>query len=417
MSVVLKVENVSKKYHLGKTGTSTLKGDFKRWWALRQGKEDPFSKVFEASQIQGEAFWALKDINFEIRQGEAVGIIGKNGAGKSTLLKILSRITLPTTGNIKVKGRIASLLEVGTGFNPDLSGRENIYLNGSILGMTKAEITRKFDEIVDFSGVERFINTPVKRYSSGMYVRLAFAVAAHLDSEILILDEVLAVGDAEFQKKCLGKMDDVAHHQGRTVLFVSHGMDAVRKLCNSSILLNKGTIDYVGNTISAIERYKGYEVTPFIQSSLYDRQLNEYVVLKEFAFHTKEVASFVDISFTIALESTDSNRFDGLTILFYDKSDLRIAIADLRNNDLFEITSENQFFTVRGILKEVPLVPGEYMIGLSMGSALCTGNFLDLIMLKVVENYKIQFDSPYPTNVRGFFEIKHQVNVVENNLT
>ena len=194
MSVVLRVENVSKKYHLGKTGTSTLKGDFKRWWALRRGKEDPFAKVFEASQIQGEEFWALKDINFEVSQGEAVGIIGKNGAGKSTLLKILSRITLPTTGNIKVKGRIASLLEVGTGFNPDLSGRENIYLNGSILGMTKAEITRKFDEIVDFSGVERFIDTPVKRYSSGMYVRLAFAVAAHLESEILILDEVAWVG-------------------------------------------------------------------------------------------------------------------------------------------------------------------------------------------------------------------------------
>ncbi|MDJ1491723.1 ABC transporter ATP-binding protein [Cytophagaceae bacterium DM2B3-1] len=255
MSVVVKVENVSKKYHLGKTGTNSLKGDIQRWWARKQGKEDPFSKVVEASQLQGEEFWALKDINFEIKQGDAVGIVGKNGAGKSTLLKILSRITLPTTGSIKVKGRIASLLEVGTGFNPDLSGRENVYLNGAILGMTKVEITRKFDEIVDFAGIERFIDTPVKRYSSGMYVRLAFAVAAHLESEILILDEVLAVGDAEFQKKCLGKMDDVAHKQGRTILFVSHSMASVKELCNTAIFLEKGKLLMHGPVQPIIDRY------------------------------------------------------------------------------------------------------------------------------------------------------------------
>ncbi|HXB12493.1 MAG TPA: ABC transporter ATP-binding protein, partial [Bacteroidia bacterium] len=218
---VIKVENVGKQYRLGKVGTGTLGHDLKRWWYSIQGKEDPFLKIGETNKRDtkglSEYVWALKDINFEVKQGEVLGIIGKNGAGKSTLLKILSRITTPTTGEFKVKGRVASLLEVGTGFHPELTGRENIFLNGAILGMTKPEIKSKFDEIVAFSGVERYIETPVKRYSSGMYVRLAFAVAAHLEPEILIIDEVLAVGDAEFQKKCLGKMKDISG-QGRTVL-------------------------------------------------------------------------------------------------------------------------------------------------------------------------------------------------------
>ena len=240
MSVVVRVENVSKKYNLGGYNTGSLKGDFNQWWTTKVRKqEDPFAKIGEEVR-DGREFWALKDVSFEIRQGEAFGIIGKNGAGKSTLLKILSRITLPTTGSIKVKGRIASLLEVGTGFNPELSGRENIYLNGAILGMTKAEVVRKFDEIVDFSGVEKFIDTPVKRYSSGMYVRLAFAVAAHLDSEILILDEVLAVGDADFQRKCMNKMDEVSHQQGRSIILVSHSMQSIKNLCNRALLLEKG---------------------------------------------------------------------------------------------------------------------------------------------------------------------------------
>ena len=255
MSVVIRVENVSKKYNLGGYNTGSLKGDFNQWWTTKvRRQEDPFAKIGEKVR-DGREFWALKDVSFEIRQGEAFGIIGKNGAGKSTLLKILSRITLPTTGSIKVKGRIASLLEVGTGFNPELSGRENIYLNGAILGMTKAEVVRKFDEIVDFSGVEKFIDTPVKRYSSGMYVRLAFAVAAHLDSEILILDEVLAVGDAEFQAKCLGKMGTVTKNEGRTVLFVSHGMGAVQKLCQRAVLLQKGKVTVAGSVEQVIDKY------------------------------------------------------------------------------------------------------------------------------------------------------------------
>ena len=258
-NIVLDIENVSKQYRLGEVGTGSLQHDIKRWWANVTGKEDPFLKIGEindrTSKGDSEYVWALKDINFQIEKGQAVGIIGRNGAGKSTLLKLLSRVTKPSTGTIKYKGRIASLLEVGTGFHPEMTGRENIYLNGAILGMSRKEISRKFDEIVDFAGVERYIDTPVKRYSSGMYVRLAFAVAAHLESEILIVDEVLAVGDAEFQKKCLGKMGDVTKGEGRTVLFVSHDLNAVSQLCNKGILLSNGYVEYDGNIRDTISTY------------------------------------------------------------------------------------------------------------------------------------------------------------------
>lgn len=257
--LAIKAENISKQYRLGEVGTGTLSHDLNRFWHKVRGKENPYLKIGESNDRskKGESdyVWSLKDINFEIEQGDAVGIIGRNGAGKSTLLKILSKVTKPTTGNIKVNGRIASLLEVGTGFNPEMTGRENIYLNGAILGMRKSEITRKLDEIVDFSGVERYLDTPVKRYSSGMYVRLAFAVAAHLESEILIVDEVLAVGDAEFQKKCLGKMGDVSKGEGRTVLFVSHNMSAIINLCNRGILLSKGIVENAGNINDVINTY------------------------------------------------------------------------------------------------------------------------------------------------------------------
>jgi len=258
--VVIKAEDISKQYRLGLVGTGTVKDDFKRWWHNVRGKEDPFLKIGEANNraVKGESdyVWSLRDINFEINQGDSVGIIGRNGAGKSTLLKILSQVTQPTTGKIYTKGRIASLLEVGTGFHPEMTGRENIYLNGAILGMRKHEIARKFDEIVAFSGVERYIDTPVKRYSSGMYVRLAFAVAAHLESEILIVDEVLAVGDAEFQKKCLGKMNDVSKGEGRTVLFVSHSMASVKKLCNKGLVLHEGTNVYSGVVGDVVNYYE-----------------------------------------------------------------------------------------------------------------------------------------------------------------
>jgi len=256
---VIEFNNISKEYLLGSIGTGTLSQDLNRWWAKVRGKEDPFLKIGEVndrSQKAGSGLvWALRDINFHVEQGDVVGIIGKNGAGKSTLLKILSRVTSPTTGTIKVKGRIASLLEVGTGFHPEMTGRENIFMNGSIMGMTKAEIKSKFDEIVDFAGVEKYIDTPVKRYSSGMVVRLGFAIAAHLEPEILVVDEVLAVGDAEFQRKAIGKMQDVSKSGGRTVLFVSHNMAAVRSLCSKGILISNGSILYQGSIDSTIEKY------------------------------------------------------------------------------------------------------------------------------------------------------------------
>lgn len=256
--IVIKVENISKLYRLGIISHNTLYQDIQSKWARIRGAEDPNTQIDQLNSglknNECECFWALKNISFDVRKGEILGIIGRNGAGKSTLLKILSRVTAPTEGKIKIKGRIASLLEVGTGFHPELTGRENVFLNGAILGMTKQEISEKFDDIVAFAEVEKFIDTPVKRYSSGMYVRLAFAVAAHLEPEILIVDEVLAVGDAKFQKKCIGKMGEVAG-EGRTVLFVSHNMNAVKNLCRKVILLEAGNLVYEGDTHTGIAQY------------------------------------------------------------------------------------------------------------------------------------------------------------------
>lgn len=259
MKPIIEVENLSKQYRLGTIGTGTISHDLNRWWHRMRGKEDPYLKIGQANnrseKSTSDYVWSLRDINFKVNEGEVLGVIGKNGAGKSTLLKILSRITAPTTGTIKMRGRVASLLEVGTGFHPELTGRENVFLNGAILGMTKKEIRSKFDEIVDFSGVEKYIDTPVKRYSSGMYVRLAFAVAAHLEPEILIVDEVLAVGDAEFQKKCLGKMKDVSMNDGRTILFVSHNMQAISELTDNSLYLENGMVKDYGITDSIVSKY------------------------------------------------------------------------------------------------------------------------------------------------------------------
>jgi lipopolysaccharide transport system ATP-binding protein len=257
-NIVIKIENLSKQYRLGAINHGTLHRDLQSWWARLRGKEDPNSLIYSQqplnTSITDDRFWALKDISFDVKEGEVLGIIGLNGAGKSTILKIISRITTPTRGTVKIKGRVASLLEVGTGFHPELTGRENIFLNGAILGMTKSEIRSKFDEIVDFAGIEKFIDTPVKRYSSGMCVRLAFAVAAHLEPEILVVDEVLAVGDSQFQKKCLGKMKDVSK-EGRTVIFVSHNMGAVRKLCSIAFCLEDGMMTTNGPTEKVISDY------------------------------------------------------------------------------------------------------------------------------------------------------------------
>ena len=259
-NIAIQFDHVGKLYHLGVVGTGTLSHDLNRWWKTSVlGQEDPYLKIGETNERSkkgsSDFVWALKDISFDVEQGDVVGIIGKNGAGKSTLLKLLSRITSPTTGTIRAKGRIGSLLEVGTGFHPEMTGRENIYMNGSIMGMSRAEISRKLDEIVDFAGVERYLDTPVKRYSSGMTVRLGFAVAAYLEPEILVVDEVLAVGDAEFQKKAIGKMQEVSQGGSRTVLFVSHNMASIRKLCQHCIILNNGSVYYEGDTEMAIEKY------------------------------------------------------------------------------------------------------------------------------------------------------------------
>lgn len=257
--LVLKVENVKKKYRLGVIGGGTLQGDLQSWWARIRGKEDPNSKIGEDPTAKNGTFMALKGISFEVKKGERLGIIGGNGAGKSTTLKILSRVTAPTEGTVYINGRISSMLEVGTGFHPELTGRENIYLNGAILGMTKEEVDRKMDDIIEFSECRQFIDTPVKRYSSGMYVKLAFSVAAHLDSEILIMDEVLAVGDMKFQQKCLKKMREVAENEGRTVLYVSHNMNTIRQLCNRCIVLQKGEVVFNGDVEEAIQIYLGNE--------------------------------------------------------------------------------------------------------------------------------------------------------------
>ncbi len=254
---VISVENLYKEYKLGVISHGTLYKDLQSWWARVRGKEDPNSLIsaHHSSDVEAGSFLALNDVSFEVKEGEILGIIGKNGAGKSTLLKILSRITSPTKGQIKTKGRVGSLLEVGTGFHPELTGRENIYLNGAILGMKKWEIDKKLDEIIDFAGIERHIDTPVKRYSSGMYVRLAFSVAAHLEPNILVVDEVLAVGDVEFQKKALGKMEDVSKREGRTILFVSHNMAAVQQLCQKGIILSKGQLIYSGTILESVNKY------------------------------------------------------------------------------------------------------------------------------------------------------------------
>ena len=262
MAIAIEFNNVSKQYRLGLVSTKTLSHDIHRWWTVNiRGKEDPYLKIGSvndrSSKADSEYVWALKDIDFKVEQGDVVGIIGKNGAGKSTLLKILSKVTGPTTGSIRARGRIGSLLEVGTGFHPEMTGRENIFLNGAILGMTKAEINRKLDEIIDFSGCERYIDTPVKRYSSGMTVRLGFAVAAFLEPEILVVDEVLAVGDAEFQRKAIGKMQDVSKGEGRTVLFVSHNMASIQQLCHHGILLKNGMVEKTGNVREVVDYYLG----------------------------------------------------------------------------------------------------------------------------------------------------------------
>ncbi|WP_374107986.1 ABC transporter ATP-binding protein [Tenacibaculum aquimarinum] len=336
--VILKVEKLSKQYRLGTVGTGTISHDLNRWWAKIRGKDDPYLKVGESndrsSKGSSEYVWALKDINFEVKKGEVLGIIGKNGAGKSTLLKILSKVTGPTTGSIKSKGRIASLLEVGTGFHPEMTGRENIFLNGAILGMTKKEIASKLDEIIDFSGCERYVDTPVKRYSSGMKVRLAFAVAAHLEPDILVVDEVLAVGDAEFQKKAIGKMQDISKGDGRTVLFVSHDMGAVKRLCNKCVLLENGTIKTTGETDKIVNEYLSLKTTSKIQLNNFERIKDKELYFNSINIYNKELQSkeaylySEDIFIEMNIEAKEHINNSSIFVMVKQKNENRVFAAE-----------------------------------------------------------------------------------------
>ena len=354
-----------------------------------------------------EDFWALKDINFEIKQGEVVGIIGRNGAGKSTLLKILSRITEPTTGRITLKGRVASLLEVGTGFHPELTGRENIYLNGAILGMRRDEIKSKFDEIVAFAEIERFLDTPVKRYSSGMYVRLAFAVAAHLEPEILIVDEVLAVGDAQFQKKCLGKMQDVASG-GRTVLFVSHNMGAVASLCDRGILLSKGTLvanDEIGVVINS---YLADSSSRHESERQVVHQLDGNLSLKEFEVLPITLTSQCKMTVCFKLEARDHATTLDLGLQLYSPSNIRLAEFDLRHPTQPCAVTPGQETTVRIEVDRLPLVEGNYSLTLFYRCAQSTGHLEKVAELTVLPGPPMGLVTPVPPQYRGFFEIPYQ---------
>lgn len=352
--LAIKAENISKQYRLGEVGTGTLSHDLNRFWHKVRGKEDPYLQIGQANDRSQKAdsnyVWSLKDINFEIEQGDAVGIIGRNGAGKSTLLKLLSKVTKPTTGRFHVNGRIASLLEVGTGFNPEMTGRENIYMNGAILGMRRHEITRKFDEIVAFSGVEAYIDTPVKRYSSGMYVRLAFAVAAHLESEILIVDEVLAVGDAEFQKKCLGKMGDVSKGEGRTVLFVSHNMAAVKSLCNKGILLENGMIRTNGEIEHAISLYSNYNIDK--SNYIHYSKNNSDITYKKISitnsdlYETYNFTIEEDITIKFELQINKLNPQVSLFVIIKDLFETPVFSAEIKiTEELVFLKIEKKFLT------------------------------------------------------------------------
>lgn len=321
--IAIRIEHVSKQYELGVINTGTFFRDVQTKLARMRGKPDPHAKLGMEYIDDTEFFWALKDIQFDIAQGDRLALIGKNGAGKSTLLKLISRISAPTEGAIKIRGRVASLLEVGTGFHGELTGRENIYLNGTILGMKKRQIDRKIDEIIDFSGIERHIDTPAKRYSSGMYVRLAFAVAAHLDSEILIADEVLAVGDAEFQKKALGKMNDVSKDQGRTVIFVSHNMGAVTTLCKSGIILDKGRMSFSGTIDECVSKYADRISSK--SSSWKGESGDSNMVLRSADISTEGNTAKVSLEIDILNENIDYD----FTLEFLNCDGFMIATADL----------------------------------------------------------------------------------------
>jgi lipopolysaccharide transport system ATP-binding protein len=405
-NVVIKIENVSKQYRLGNVGTGTLSHDLNRFFAKALGKDDPTMKVGVSNRldtVDGRYVWALQNVNLEICDGEVLGIVGKNGAGKSTLLKLMSRVTSPTIGEIKIKGRIASLLEVGTGFHPELTGKENIYLNGAILGMTKKEISSKFDEIVDFSGVKKYVDTPVKRYSSGMYVRLAFAVAAHLEPEILIVDEVLAVGDAEFQKKAIGKMQSVSR-SGRTVLFVSHNLTAVEQLCTQGILMQIGTLKMEGKVHDITSAYK--------QMSVDENELRrsgtrviEFLDYKMTNMNGKTVDEvFLGDDFMVTATSRANEKIDFCDMTLDIRNDSNEFIGHINNaDDCFEIKniSKGNTTTVAVMVRNICFSPGTYYISLWLGNSYGTFDYIENCIRFTIKQGDKFIQRPYPFDKRA----------------
>lgn len=401
--IILKAENISKQYRLGTVGTGTISHDLNRWWHKIRGKEDPYLKVGETndrtSKGTSDYVWALQDISFEVEKGEVLGIIGKNGAGKSTLLKILSKVTAPTTGSIKSRGRIASLLEVGTGFNPELTGRENIYLNGAILGMTKKEIASKIDEIIAFSGCERYIDTPTKRYSSGMTVRLAFAVAAFLEPEILVVDEVLAVGDAEFQKKAIGKMQDISREGGRTVLFVSHNMAAVKSLCTKGIVMQNGKIAEMGEIDKCLDFYNNN-----IESELTSSYKGNGIV-KSIFIENDNV--FWDTSLNLLVDFNSEVYIEDLVLGVVIKNKMDIPLVGI-NNKHYNCKLNEQTVRQGKIefqISDLNLFPGEYKIDVFVGDGYRDiEKITDQIMFKVVsENQNVVNQYKIPSNLNNVY--------------
>lgn len=419
--IAIKFENISKQYRLGLVGTGTITHDLNRWWHVVRGKEDPYLKIGEvndrSSKASSKYVWALKDITFDVRQGEVLGIIGKNGAGKSTLLKILSRVTSPSTGTIKARGRIASLLEVGTGFHPEMTGRENIFMNGSIMGMTKAEIKRKLDEIVDFAGVEKYIDTPVKRYSSGMTVRLGFAIAAHLEPEILVVDEVLAVGDAEFQKKAIGKMKDVSTSEGRTVLFVSHNMGAVQNLCTRGIILKNGLVDYVSSDIDdAITKYidtrKNFSNIDIVNRT--DRTGNGQIIVNDFeligTLNPYITSTSIPLNLKLGYEAKEdiqnakffisiNNRFEQC-ILFMDSSVIEDFPTKIKKKGIITISISDDF----------NLPEGEYYINIAVFNDNQMADYIQNALSFEVENGSFYFAGKIPAG-KSLSYVKQKWNI------
>jgi lipopolysaccharide transport system ATP-binding protein len=425
MTTVIRVEHLSKSYRLGQIGSSTLRDDIARLGARLRGKPDPLSPVVQRSQHSGqvgEIIWALNDVSFDVEQGEVLGIIGRNGAGKSTLLKILSRVTAPTTGVVKIKGRIASLLEVGTGFHPELTGRENIYLNGTILGMRRKEIESKFNEIVDFSGVEQFIDTPVKRYSSGMYVRLAFAVAAHLEPEILLVDEVLAVGDAEFQEKCLGKMETISQ-EGRTILFVSHNLSAIKSLCKRGIVLHEGKLYIDLPADEAVEKYlslmdlskmvSDYEVSnlPRIQGNGMVTITN-VMLMKINGEITRSFAIWEPFIVELKAKCNDHSQPTSFWILINTSSGDTV-LSSFQYDDIDPIKITKESIRLRVLIEPQVLMPGNYSI--SIGAFGKFNEFFDWIDRVIKFEIKKEFSTGKHFDHRlGEMTFHYKWEIIEN---